>query len=407
MVISLRLKKVHVNGIRVIGVVGFVVLFLVFLTVPNIGNANFFKSVDITPQTAEDIVNEAKIIGQYSVVETDELFTESNDSILQQFLDSSNIDSPLSTEKFGIVTDVVLFDINNNKITYSDILGVPQLVITDDQSNVLSLSTVQVSFSGITKSPETSVDISGLVKFYLDDDLIATKKIWISDRSKQTLIPLYVVDNIPPSFSERKTNFTFTLSDEGKTWKTGTVHYYRIVISELTASLNSEKEQKEFNWSGEHVAYELKVYADETRIAMITDSKNVISILKSDGTLKLCGELRKSDRYNVQFHPANVHVEIDGVSVNTNPVVSMIVSEREYYGEICGLLLSNIQRNSTFTVYIDDASFTVHTPLSQKNYIISQKVLQDGWNGNEEHSHTYSNIDGFPQPYYPTHRPKS
>ena len=406
----MRLKKTHVNGIRVIGIVGFAVIFLVFLTIPNVGNVNFFKSVDIVPQSAEDIVNEAKIIGQYSIVETDELFTESDDSVLQQFLDSSNIDSPLSTEKFGIMTDVALFDINNNKITESDVLGISQLVILDDKNNVLNLSTIQASFNGITKSPETSINISGVVKFYLDDDLIATKKIWVSDGSKQTLVPLYVVDNIPPSFSERKTNFTFTLSDEGKTWKTGTEHYYRIIISELTASLNSEKEQKKFNWSGEHIAYELKVYADETRIAKISDSNKVISVPKSDGTVSVTSPvvnyryrtngtiltLCANFVYEIEIKCASpmLPVSFSFYVKNTNEFIGMVdnsafnqnvirtggcpnggyncvedVTSTPYWKNP---VLSNIPRDTELLIKTSDGkSFTYMTPLSQHNLYVS------------------------------------
>ena len=341
------------------GIVGLVVIFLVFLTVPNIGNTNPFESVDIVPQSAEDIVNEAKGINQYSVVETDELFTESNDSVLQQFLDSQNIDSPLSTEKFGIEIQTALFDSDGNKSLNSTIFGVSQLSVLDEQGRILDLGSIQTSFLGITRNIEKSANIWGTVKFYLDDNLIDTKKIWASSSNQQktplsvvsslsfvesnadyirisevenqisvlrneiiTLseqyctVPCYgrdteirirddkidllnielktlnlkTVDKLPasPLFSERKTNFTFTLSDEGRDWTNNENHYYRVVLTDVNASIDSDNDFKKFSWNGEYVAYELKVRVDESKIVKFDVTTNqAVSIFKSDGTLSV------------------------------------------------------------------------------------------------------------------------
>ena len=372
----MRLKKVHINGIRVIGVVGFAVIFLVFLTVPNIGNTDIFESVDIIPQSAEDIVNEAKGIGQYSVVETDELFTESNDSILQQFLDSQNIDSSLATEKFGVEIQTALFDSNGKKYLNSTTLGVSQLSVTDEQGRLLDLGSIQTSFLGFTRNIEKSTNIWGTVKFYLDDDLIDTKRIWASS-SNQQKTPLFLVDSLSfveanidfarlpeinaqinslkqqisvlkteiislseqscvncngrdteirirdekiktfdnnitsltseasllrtkldnkfpasPIFSDRKTNFTFTLSDEGRDWIDNSDHYYRVVLTEIHANIDSDKDFKIFSWSGESIVYELKVKVDASKIVRFDSVTNkALNIFKSDGTFSISGKI--------------------------------------------------------------------------------------------------------------------
>ena len=471
MVISLRLKKIHVNGIRIIGIVGFAVIFLVFLTIPNIGNTNVFKSVDIVPQSAEDIINEAKGIGQYSVVDTDELFTESNDSILQQFLDSQNIDSPLSTEKFGIEIQTALIDSFGNKSLNSTIFGVSQLSVLDEQGRILDLGSMQTSFLGLTKNPEKSVNIWGTVKFYLDDDLIATKKIWASS-SNQQKTPLFIVSNLSivesnidhariseienqisvlrneiislgeqscvncngrdteirirddkidslnkelilleskideklpssPSFSDRKTNFTFTLSDEGRNWANDSVHYYRVVLTEVNANIDSDNDFKKFTWSGEYIAYELKVTVDEAKIVRfdVTTGKP-ISVLKSDGTFSVNSGIRAyyqlyaggiaEELITSTNPPLPVSFQvflkdtnkllgvIDNTSFNLNRVEQTNCNNYSCYVYVSvnpvwkNPIISDIPRNTDLLIKTSDGkSIQYKTPLSQHNMFVS------------------------------------
>ena len=80
------------------------------ITVTAIDNDDIIDSEDIYIDQA--IIDQA--IQEYSIIETNRVFTESNDSLITQFLDDQEIDTPLSTEKFGIETQVALFDSDNN-----------------------------------------------------------------------------------------------------------------------------------------------------------------------------------------------------------------------------------------------------------------------------------------------------
>ena len=108
------------------------------------------------------------------------------------------------------------------------------------------------------------------------------------------IVPSSVARVIPPPLSlQEKRNHTFTLSDEGRDWVNDSTHYYRIIITELHAFVNSENDNKEFNWQGQHIAYELKVTVNPNKVVIVKDSNGVskaIEVLKSDGTLQLCGK---------------------------------------------------------------------------------------------------------------------
>ena len=391
----MRLKKVHVNGIRVIGVVGFAVIFLVFLTVPNIGTTDVFESVDIVPQSAEDIINEVKGINQYSVVETDIKFTESDDSYLQKILDSQNIDSPFSTEKFGIEIQTALFDSDGNKFLNSTSFGIPQLSVVDEQGRLLDLGSIQTSFLGFTKNTEKSANIWGIVKFYLDDNIIpdGTKRFWASS-SNQQKTPLFVVNDLsfndksvpyPPIFSDRKTNFTFTLSDEGRDWKDGDIHYYRVVLTEIYAMIDSDNDFKVFSWNGENVAYELKVKVDGSKKVVLDDDNKAISVFKSDSKLKICSSsflyeyLQPRGTYEFTSgtsvaYPIKVTYP-DGVLIIDIPPPappdlgswSELINKGIYSKSSCNSF-NIIPRGTDIVFHMNGKDYPVKTPLTQQNY---------------------------------------
>ena len=461
----MRLKKIHVNGIRVVGIMGFLAIFFVIITVPNVSQTNPIEYV--VPQSAEDIVNEARGITPGSIVDTDIKYTESNDSLLTQFLDSGNVDSPFATEKFGIEIQTALFDSNQNKYLNSTVFGISELSVLDEQGRPLDLGSVQTSFAGVTRNTEKSINIWGTVKFYLDDDLIDTKELWASS-SNQKSIPLFVVSGLSfvsrnadyarilqienelvslkneiislgeqpcvncsgrdteirirddkintlnleliklkisidkkipviPSFSERKTNFTFTLSDEGRDWKDGDNHYYRVVLTNIHANIDSDNDFKEFSWNGEYVAYELKVKVDESKIVRFdSDSNNAIQIFKSDDTIHVTSPIcctidagNSSPKLPVSFE---FFVKSSGKSLgilDNSKFVSGTFGATYcggYPKQTCGQpilttghwnnpALSGIPRGTDIMVKVSDGTIIeFKTPLTQHNFLISCHV---------------------------------
>ena len=332
---------------------------------------------------------------EFSVVDTEIIFTESNDSLVTQFLDEINVDSPLSAEKFGIETQVALFDSDNTVYNLSDVFGIPQLSVTDSEGRVLDLGAVQVTFESISKQKETTTDVYGTVEFYLDDDKVDSKYIWASgsnsDRLTLSLLDsLSITDNIAlaPSFSaQEKKNHTFTLSDEGRDWVDGSEHTYRVVITKLHANLNSEQDHKEFHWTGQHIAYELKVKVDEKKKVIYDYKGEAIQVFKSDNTIQLCGkttqqEIAYKGWHNHQAVPPNVVIkDSDGkilldVSFNPSQVKHGKFGGKHAFGQIwssssCSEAFVGIPRNADLTFEIDNQSYNVKTDSSQKNYYVN------------------------------------
>ena len=105
---------------------------------------------------------------EFSIIETERIFTESNDSLITRFLDENDL--PSSSEKLAIEVQTVLFDSDQNQYPSSTIIGIPELSVTDEQGRLLDLGTIQTSFLAITANTEQSFNLDGTVKFYLDDD---------------------------------------------------------------------------------------------------------------------------------------------------------------------------------------------------------------------------------------------
>lgn len=137
-------------------------------------------------------VDGVEVLYTDSIIETDEVFTESDDTLIEQFLDEVDIGF---SEKFGLEIQTVLFDSDQNQVKSSDIIVIPQLSVTDEEGRLLDLGTIQTAFAGISRDLESTVEIWGTVKFYLDDDIIATKNIWASD-SQVKVVDLAIVNTL-------------------------------------------------------------------------------------------------------------------------------------------------------------------------------------------------------------------
>jgi len=360
-------------------------------TITTVYESDIVSSDDINMD--QSIIDQA--IQEYSIIETNRVFTESDDSLITQFLDDQEIDTPLSTEKFGIETQVALFDSDNNVYNISDVFGIPQLSVTDDEGRVLDLGAIQVTFESISKQKEKTIDVWGTVEFYLDDTKVDSKYIWASgtnsDRLTLSLLDsLSVTSNVAvaPSFSaQEKKNHTFTLSDEGRDWVDGSEHTYRVVITKLHANLNSEQDHKEFHWTGQHIAYELKVKVDEKKKVIYDYTGKAVQIFKSDNTIQLCGKTTEQEIAYKGWHthqavPPNVIIkDSDGellldVSFNPEQVRHGSFGGKHAFGKLwqsssCSEIFTGIPRNADLIFEIKNQQFNVQTDSSQKNFYVN------------------------------------
>ena len=106
-----------------------VIAIIAVLIIPPQENTNEPIIVQSTIIESDDIILDQDIIDQafqsYSIVETDRVFTESNQSLVEQFLDENDL--PSSSEKFGIEVQTVLFDSSQTQFANSSILSIPAL----------------------------------------------------------------------------------------------------------------------------------------------------------------------------------------------------------------------------------------------------------------------------------------
>ena len=360
-------------------------------TITTVYESDIVSSDDINMD--QSIIDQA--IQEYSIIETNRVFTESDDSLITQFLDDQEIDTPLSTEKFGIETQVALFDSDNNVYNISDVFGIPQLSVTDDEGRVLDLGAIQVTFESISKQKEKTTDVWGTVEFYLDDTKVDSKYIWASgtnsDRLTLSLLDSLSVTNnvaVAPSFSaQEKKNHTFTLSDEGRDWVDGSEHTYRVVITKLHANANSEQDFKEFHWTGQHIAYELKVKVNEKKKVIYDYTGKAVQIFKSDNTIQLCGKTTEQEIAYKGWHthqavPPNVIIkDSDGellldVSFNPEQVRHGSFGGKHAFGKLwqsssCSEIFTGIPRNADLIFEIKNQQFNVQTDSSQKNFYVN------------------------------------
>jgi len=338
-----------------------------------------------------------------TVVDTNVVFTESDDNAYVVFVDENpDLPLPFGSEKATFETNTVLFDSDQIQFPNSTFFTIPlkEQSLTDQDGNLLDLGSMQTSFFLKLTNGGTNVNAEGTVSFFLDDDLIDNKVrgIWASDQSGSTNIELSVCDDCD-KISERKKAFTFTISDVGKDWIDGSDHYYRVIINEITV----QTENEEFSFTGEFLAYELKVQVEGSKKVVLDDENNAINIFKTDSTLQLCGQIR----------PDNSHLPFGNRRQESVPrPVTILDSERNViplnrvtgtafslgsggidrgdtwqfffttdtklssfssniYGTnlSCGDKFTGIPRGSDLIFLVDGIDYPVTTPLSQKNYI--------------------------------------
>lgn len=358
--------------------------------------------------SSDDINMDQVIIDQaiqeYSIIETNRVFTESDQSLVEQFLDESGL--PSSSEKLAIEVQTVLFDSDQKQYPTSTIIGIPELSVTDEQGRVLDLGTIQTSFLAISANTEQQFNLDGTVKFYLDDDLIATKKIYGSDSNKQNH-ELSIIDSLPPTSFDRPKAFTFTLSDEGRDWEDKSEHTYRVVLTEVNANLDSNKDFKQFSWNGENIVYELKITVDDLKKVVLDDQNNAISIFKDDSTIQICGmSAHWETPYGYGQKPPyatenpRVTVKVDKIDSLPETIIDNFTFDSKLtkwkcnskhcfssfeVTDSCSAKVDGLPRNSALTVTLDyqdnsrDIEYRILTPETQKNYHISERLNSKDW----------------------------
>ena len=330
------MKKIHINAIRVIGIFGILTIMLVLLTVPGITSnrnsafvvdginekdavkiegfnyENMFvdidsvdvdkklvdflvENADANPDTFQTSVASDVVIEQNtdiaslqfelaSIVQADVDFIESDQTQAQNFFDSNEIKG-LVSEQFVLETSVQKFTGGNQIIPESNIFNVKSGSLVDAQGNFLDLGSLQIGFFGhVNYDSNLTYDVD--VTFILDDKEIAKKKVSASGKTVDKKLRADIND-VASGVKEK--NFTFTFADEGKDWKNGETHVFKVIFSNVVAQVSDNNGNvKFFKWTGTYEPYRLSMTVDESKNTIFdSDLNKAISVFKSDGRLVL------------------------------------------------------------------------------------------------------------------------
>jgi len=371
-----------------------------------------------------------------SIIDVDEISTTSDNNIVKNFLEESGLSI---TEKFGIETQIAIISPDGTNIdNESGIIGIAQtevLSVLDEDGKPRDLDTIQTTFLGITRDVEASTNISGTVEFWLDDTLIKTKRLWASTDDSNR-VQLSIVDSLvdldnfrvsAPSFSaQEKINFSFSLSDEGKSWIDKSEHTYRVVITDIHAFIDSNNDTKEFHWTGQHLAYKLTLKVDESKNTILNNANKAITISKSDSRLQYTGELRvvatisPSVSYYGAHQPRVAILDVDSNVIYDSLNDSRYSSEGKIQGWATGdaghkpatdlIIYDGLSRDTDYIIRVYDdvigtTDYPYHTKLSQENLGIGcsmDSTHQTNFVSKAWHIHTHGcySTFGYESPDY-------
>lgn len=195
------------------------------------------------------------------------------------------------------------------------------------------------------------------------DDSVSNLTSLVQSKITGLQLQISIVDKIPvnPSFSEReKINYTFTFEDEnlsdGK-------HTFRVVFDEINAIVDN----KNFNWQGENIAYELDFIVDGSKVTKESeDGDGKISVFKSDNRFiyHISADTTKTKRYGGAYALIPELNDIFRVYVN-DELIKTIDSSTEPFE-------FSFARDSQLKITVNGKIvFDEKTPTSQVNHHIS------------------------------------
>jgi len=150
-------------------------------------------------------------VGLINFTEVVSEIADTRESRFQAFLEEIGL---ASIDSFGVATTVTLTDIAGNEEESSSILAVPLLSFQTPEG--FFPTELDVRFFGVIKNPQSvSLNLEGTVDFVIDQEVISTKKLFISGQIRDSNnIPLNVVDIIPPPLGDRPLLFNYQFDEE-------------------------------------------------------------------------------------------------------------------------------------------------------------------------------------------------
>lgn len=303
-----------------------------------------------------------------SEVQTDVIYTQPNQTGIDNFLNSVNIETRESP-KFGIEVDTILLDSNKKEFTYSTFLNLPTATITDPEGHYLDLGSVQVALRAVSNS-EQKIVVTGKFKAFLDDKQIGLDRTF-------TGIGFTTNKSLPLTI-DGKPAFTFTFADEGLGWADKSIHYFKVYITDIDATVGEGFDTQSYKYSTRFLGYILTMTVDGTKKVVIGTDNTAISVFKSDSTIQVCGQnAGRTTRYEFgkyvytpfpALYPPRVDIVVNGFKVVSSASVLFGSRDADFGALGCSVPQSGIPRGTDVVFRVDGKDFTVHTPLTQYAY---------------------------------------
>lgn len=396
--------KFNKKGLILLPVVFAVILFLVFTDDNQVSVQESQQSFEL--QFEEIIELECDENGENcvevtinSVLPTQPKISESDDDFLTGILDS------LSTEQIAIETVATKYNLAGQTQVFRSASPF-QLQSASVSTEGFFIENIQVAFFVDVKE-SSSIDIEGTAIFKLKGEEVARQRIFASSPSIEGN---QIALNVGSSGVE---TFDFTFTDEG--FVDGTVHTFEVILDDISGELLTGGQRKTVTWDNPLTVYKLDLVADKDRITRVTESGDVVSVLKSDGAVVVCanGEWKYDRKVGTKKTARGISQiiferQIPPATTNTVIIEDVDGNEVDRLNSFTGSegrrdckKIENLQRGSDYVINVDGQSFPISFPDSpQKNFTLdynircTTKCIDGAGNNSELHLKVESNF-GF------------
>ena len=360
--------------IKPIAVIGFlVVAFVVVLSFSNSSNIETDAKVvtEEVDEEGQDFDFYVSVLGDLSIVETSIELPKSDQNDYDKYRDETN--PPIvgtATPTFTLETAAILLSATGDIVSKSSFLNIPltPAILIDDRGNLL-VGSSQIKFYGRT-TEDAQLNVDGTVEFWLDDKLIATKKIFTKpDGMPRKTTELFLDDSIKSTvINIVPKTFTFKFTDEP--FEDLSTHTYRVIVKDFSVETISQEVRKKYNWSGENLAYQLLINVDKSQITIQDEQNNAITVFKDDGRFIVCdiiGTTVKTPIIEVIRKTDNkVIATIDARKTSSTSNIIYEVNEQKN----CAMF-TELQRSTEYIFRMDGKDYEYQAPRIQQNVIVT------------------------------------
>lgn len=289
------------------------------------------------------------------------------DSNQKQFPSNTNINIP---QQFSFIPTPKIPVYIDNKLLKT----LPKLSLTDQQGHYLDLGNVQLGFTALVNN-DAKITLVGSFDVYLDDQLRRSGQFTGQGTTTNKILQLSLLN---------KPAYTFTFSDEGKTWMNGTQHIFRVMIHDVTATVDDGTNSYSFKENNPSIAYILVMTLDSSKTTVIGYDNQATAIFKTDDTVQTCGRYpvlvghsygqTSEDVWSYEGASSSPSLtvydngyqiaHIDGTIVSN--VASSLPSTSSNGKTFCSSV-GNIPRDSDITIRSGTQSWITHTLITQQD----------------------------------------